>query len=138
MFRHKSGQSPTNSAVDQYYSLAASFFLLFSNSTTLMILDVVRKKEMTCLAISKKLGIAPETVLSTLRSMEQEGILVSHVRSRNTFYGISDPNVLSAFDQILKLPAKKLNRTGSPKKELQANRKKGNKSSETDSVAFVR
>jgi DNA-binding transcriptional ArsR family regulator len=110
----------------------ADFFLSFSDPTALMILDIVRKKEMTSRAMSKKLEIMPDNLLAKLRAMERKGILVSCVRSQNTFYRVSDLHVLKAFDRILELPVRKLKQAGTPKEELRANRRNNNKSSKAD------
>ena len=77
-----------------------------------MILDAVRKKDMTPPAISKKLGIASKTVLDKLKAMEGEGILVSYMRSKDTLYRIANSNIAKAFEQILEFPEKKLKETG--------------------------
>ncbi len=136
MFRTKSGHSRIN--VEESYFLAADFFLSFSNPTALMILNLVRKKELTPLAISKKLGTTAETILPKLRAMERERILISRVSTRNTFYRIADQHIVRAFDQILKFPEKKLTRAGAPETEFQANRRKDGRSCRRDSFSSVR
>jgi predicted transcriptional regulator len=80
-----------------------------------MILAIVRKREMTSLTISKKLGITPRTVLSMLKAMEQEGILVSYVRAKSNYYRVADSQVLRAFDRTLKISARKVKTDGSQK-----------------------
>jgi DNA-binding transcriptional ArsR family regulator len=119
------------------YFLVANFFLFFSNSTALLILDIVRKKEMTSMAISRKLGITPKAAVSKLKRMEREGILVSDVRSQNTFYRVAAPEIIRAFDKILKFPERMLKRADFPKAEIWRNRQKGNKSFRKDSVAPI-
>jgi hypothetical protein len=98
--------------------MIADFFLSFSDPTALMILDLVRKKEMTSRAMSKKLGIKPDPLLAKLRAMEREGILVSFLGSQNVLYRVAAPTIINAFDRILELPARKLKRTSSLKRQL--------------------
>ena len=88
--------------------------------------------------MSKRLRIKPDNLLAKLRSMERKGILVSCVRSQNTFYRVACFHVLKAFDRILEYPANKLKQTGSLKKELSGTPRKGNKPSKAAPVASIR
>ena len=124
MSRLKSIHSQGYSDAEKSYFLAANFFLSFSNSTALMILDIVRKKDMTSMAIADKLGITPKAAVSKLKRMEREGILVSDVRAQNTFYRVVAPEIIRAFDKILKFPERMLKRADSPKAEVRRNRQK--------------
>ncbi len=94
------------------YFLTADFFLSFANPTVLMILDIVRKKEMTSPAISKRLGITSKIVLDKLKAMERDGILVSYVKSKGTFYRIANSAIAKTFEQILEFPERKLKEAG--------------------------
>ena len=118
MPRHRSSRSQTNSDLEKSHCMIADFFLSFSDPTALMILDIVRKKEMTSREISQKLGIGPKAVMAKMKAMERNGIVASCVRSQNTLYRIADLHILKAFDRVLKLPSRKLKRTSSPKREL--------------------
>ena len=79
---------------------------------TLKILDVVRRKEMTPLAISKELGIRFKVVCDRLKAMEAEGILVSRARTKGTFYGIAGSRVAKVFEQVLEFPERRLRLPG--------------------------
>jgi DNA-binding transcriptional ArsR family regulator len=138
MPRHRSSRSQTNSDLEKFHCMIADLFLSFSDPTALMILDIVRKKEMTSRDMSKKLGIKSDTLLAKLRVMERGGILTSCVRAENTLYRVADLHILKAFDRILELPARKLKRTSSPRKELSGATRKDKKSSKTVSVASIR
>jgi DNA-binding transcriptional ArsR family regulator len=138
MPRHRSSQSQTDSDQEKSYCVTADFFLSFSDPTALMILDIVRKKEMTSRAMSKKLGIKPDTLLAKLRAMEREGILVSCVRSQNVLYRVAAPKIIKAFNRILELPARKLKRTSSLKRQLSGATQKRKKPSKTVSGASIR
>ena len=102
MPRHKSNQLRIGLDKDESYLMAADFFLSFSNPSSLMILDIVRKKEMTAEEISKELGIRLNTALVKLNVMERKGILASHVGSQKALYRVADLNILKAFDRILR------------------------------------
>ncbi len=108
MSHARSSQSQIDSNQDKSYCVIADFFLSFADPTTLMILGIVRKKEMTSRAISQKVGIEPDTILAKLKAMERGGILVSCVRHQNILYRVADLHVLKAFDRILELPLRKM------------------------------
>ncbi len=90
--------------------LAADFFLFLSDSTVLMILSAIRRKEMTYLELAGELGIPPLVVFTKLRAMEREGLLVSHFRPRGLFFRVVDNEVAQALEQILAIPKKQLQR----------------------------
>lgn len=102
MPRHRSNHFQIASDDDKSYLATADFFLSFSNPISLMILSVVRKKEMTAEEISKELGIGLNTALVKLNVMERKGILASRVRSQKTLYRVEDLKMLKAFDRILR------------------------------------
>jgi len=81
MPHHGSSRSQTDS---ECHWVTANFFRSFSDPTALMILDIVRKKEMTSRAMSKKLGIKPDILLTTvltkpLKSPEELRVIVEKV-----------------------------------------------------------
>jgi len=120
MSRIRSDGPQTGSELARSYILTANFLLYFATPTVLMILDLVRKKEMTAPAISKRLGMTSRIVLDALKVMEREGILVSYVRSKNTLYRIADSRMAKAFEQILEFPERKLKRAGLSTESVQA------------------
>jgi hypothetical protein len=87
--------------------LASNFFLFFSNPTALMILDTLRKKESTPQGLAKELGIGRKTILSKMKAMEKERILISYAISKDVFYRVANTPILEAFDQILAVPEKR-------------------------------
>lgn len=117
MARHKDyfqiGSDNENS-----YLAVADLFLSLSSPIYLMILSSVRKEEMASEELSKKLGIEPKTAAAKLKSMERMGILASRARSHKIAYRVADLRLLEAFDRILEIPAKRLNKADSSKKEL--------------------
>jgi DNA-binding transcriptional ArsR family regulator len=138
MPRHRSNHFQIASDDDKSYLAAADFFLSFSDPTALMILDIVRKKEMSSSAILKKLGIEPNTVAANLKAMERKGILVSFLRSQNVLYRVAAPPIIKAFNRILELPARKLKRTSSLKRQLSGATQKRKKPSKTVFGASIR
>ena len=110
MSRFKSDHSQTGSELAGSYFLTADLFLYFANPEVLRILDLVRKKEMTSPAISRRLRIRTKIALDKLTAMEREGILISYVRSKETFYRITDSRIAQALEQILEFPERQLKR----------------------------
>ena len=138
MHRHRSSRLGIGLDKDESYSVTADFFLSFSNPTSLMILDIVRKKEMTSEEVPRNLGIKPQTAVTKLNAMERQGILASRVRSQKTIYRVADLKILKAFDWILEFAGKRLKQTGSSEKELSGITRKGKKPSKTVPGAFDR
>ena len=138
MPRIKSDQSQTGSEFAGSYFLTADFFLYFADPTVLIILDLVRKKEMTSIDISKKLGMTAKIVLDTLKAMEREGILVSHARSKTTLYRVADSRIAKAFEQILEFPERKLKRADQSTKSVQPHGPIKTSFSKVDSVRSAR
>ncbi len=122
MSRLKSDHSQTRSELEESYFLTADFFLCFANPEAVRILDLVRKKEMTSLAISGKLGMRTQIVLDKLTAMEREGILISYMKSKNTFYRIADSRIVRALEQILEFPERQLKRADRAAKSAQMHR----------------
>jgi DNA-binding transcriptional ArsR family regulator len=138
MPHHGSSRSQTDSDQEKSYCVTADFFLSFSDPTALMILDIVRKKEMSSSAILKKLGIEPNTVAANLKAMERKGILVSFLRSQNVLYRVAAPQIIKAFNRILELPTRNLKRTSSLKRQLSGAMQKRKKPSKTVAGASIR
>lgn len=111
MSRFESGHSQEGSELAGSYFLTADLFLFFANPAALMILDLVRKREMTSLAITRKLGMNHQNVLDKLRAMEREGLLVSSGQSKSAFFRIANSHISKAFGQILEFPERNLKRT---------------------------
>jgi DNA-binding transcriptional ArsR family regulator len=107
-----SDHSHNGSDSQESYLLMADFMHFFSNSTALMILDMVRRKEMTSIEVAKTLGLSPHTVSTKLKTMEREGILVSHVMPKRIIFRVADSKISRALDQILEIPKKKLGGAG--------------------------
>ncbi len=119
MSRFKSDHSQTGSELTGSYFLTADFFLSLANPEVLRILDLVRKKEMTSPAISRRLRIRAQIALDKLTAMEREGILISYVRSKETFYRITDSRIAQALEQILEFPEIQLKRADRAAKSAQ-------------------
>jgi DNA-binding transcriptional ArsR family regulator len=115
MPRHRLHQFQIGSENDPSYLVAADFFLSFSKPASLLILNAVRKREMTAGEISQGLGIKPEAVSAQSNALQREGILASRIRSEQMLYRVADRRILKAFDRVLESPVKTLQQNGSPK-----------------------
>jgi DNA-binding transcriptional ArsR family regulator len=100
---HLNSEHPLKAASDRgiSYSLMADFLRSFSDPKVLMVLNIVRKEELTPSAISKRLGISQQTASAKLKMMARKGILTSNVNSRSTSYWAADSILLETFDRIL-------------------------------------
>jgi len=73
---------------------------VFSHASRLMILHVLREREMTVAAIAEKLGVVLGTVSPHLLMMKQRGVLLSRKQGNQVFYRLANPKMLLAFDLI--------------------------------------
>ena len=73
---------------------------VFSNASRLMILHILREREMTVAAIAESLGVALGTVSPHLLMMKQRGVLLSLKQGNQVFYHLANPKMLLAFDLI--------------------------------------
>ena len=82
------------------YERHAEMCKVFSNPTRLMILNVLREKEMTVATIAGKLEIALGTVSPHLLMMKRQRVLSSRKKGNQVFYRLANPKMLQAFDLI--------------------------------------
>src|SRR5690242_51169 len=85
------------------YELHAEMCKVFSHSTRLMILNVLRDEEMTVAAIADKLGIVMGTISPHLQMMKRQRVLVFRNQGNQVFYRLANPRMLQAFDLIREL-----------------------------------
>ncbi len=106
------------------YERHAEMCKVFSNSTRLMILNVLRETEMTVAAISEKLGIALGTVSPHLLMMKRQRVLGSRKDGNQVFYRLANPKMLQAFDLIREILYEQMSQEGVLTRQLAQERKK--------------
>jgi predicted transcriptional regulator len=92
---------------DKSHTMIADLFFLFSRSTPLRVLYLLRRKAMTLSEISKSLKLTQKAVLPELIALEIEDVLVSFSKSQRTYYRLSDNHILQVLDLVHKISQKK-------------------------------
>jgi DNA-binding transcriptional ArsR family regulator len=110
------------------YERHAEMCKVFSHSTRLMILNVLREEEMTVAAIADKLGIVMGTISPHLLMMKRQRVLVSRKQGNQVFYRLANPRMLQAFDLIRELLYEQMSQEGLLTRHLERERAKQVKS----------
>lgn len=100
------------------YEHHAEMCKVFSHATRLMILNVLREREMTVAAIAEKLGVALGTVSPHLLMMKHRRVLISRKQGNQVFYRLADPKMLQAFDLIREILYEQMKQHGRLAREL--------------------
>ena len=85
---------------------------VFSNPIRLMILNVLREKEMSVAILADELGEAMGTVSAHLLMMKRQRVLGSRKQGNQVFYSLANPKLLRAFDLIRQILREQMEREG--------------------------
>ena len=85
---------------------------VFSNPIRLMILNVLREKEMSVAALADELGEAMGTVSAHLLMMKRQRVLGSRKQGNQVFYSLANPKLLRAFDLIRQILREQMEHEG--------------------------
>jgi len=88
--------------------ITAQFLSLLSDPTSLMVFNILRKKESDIAAISRQSKITPQIVLNVLNAMKKERIIVSRVKAQTTYYRAASSKLVNAFIRIIDFQKKTL------------------------------
>ena len=85
---------------------------VFSNPIRLMILYVLREREMSVASLADELGLAMGTVSAHLLMMKRQRVLASRKQGNQVFYSLANPKLLRAFDLIREILRDQMRREG--------------------------
>jgi len=85
---------------DQIYSYHAEMCKVFSHPKRLELIDILRNKEMSVGELSERLGLALGNLSQHLAMMRGRHILTSRKEGNVTYYRITNPRILEAFDLL--------------------------------------
>ena len=91
---------------------------MFSNSTRLEILNLLRDKELSVTALIEKTKLSQANISQHLSIMKSKGIVTSNREGKNIYYKLTNPKITKAFDIIRDVLAEKLKKNGKIVKEL--------------------
>jgi len=102
----------------ELYELHAEICKIFSNSTRLEILDLLRDKEMSVTELIEKTKLSQANISQHLSIMKSKGIVASNRKGKNIYYKLTTPKITKAFDIIREVLSEKLKKNGRLVKNL--------------------
>src|SRR3990167_3923348 len=96
----------------ELYTIHAEVCKIFSNSTRLKILNLLRDKEMSVTELIEKTKLSQVNISQHLSIMKSKGIVISDRKGKNIYYKLSNPKIVKAFDIIREVLAEKLKENG--------------------------
>ena len=102
----------------ELYKIHAEMCGVFSNSTRLEILNLLRDKELSVTELIEKIELSQANISQHLSIMKSKGIVVSDRKGKNIYYKLSNPKIIKAFDIIREVLTEKLKENGRIIKKL--------------------
>lgn len=96
----------------ELYKIHAEMCKVFSNSTRLEILNLLRDKEMSVTELIEKTRLSQANISQHLSIMKYQGIVTSNRKGKNIYYRLTNPKIIKAFDIIRDVLAEKLKKNG--------------------------
>ena len=84
----------------ELYKLHAEMCKVFSNSTRLEVLNLLRDKKMSVTELIQKTKLSQANISQHLSIMKSKGIVTSERNGKNIFYYLTNPKIIKAFDII--------------------------------------
>ncbi|MEK6793046.1 MAG: metalloregulator ArsR/SmtB family transcription factor [Nanoarchaeota archaeon] len=84
----------------ELYKIHAEVCKVFSNSTRLEILNLLRDKEMSVTELIEKTKLSQANISQHLSIMKSKGIVTSDRKGKNIYYKLTNPKIIKAFDII--------------------------------------
>lgn len=100
------------------YERHAEMCKVFSHAARLMILNILRDRELSVAAIADRIGLALGTVSPHLLMMKQRRVLVSRKAGNQVIYRLANPKMLQAFDLIREILQEQMFQEGLLAKEM--------------------
>ena len=92
----------------ELYKIHAEMCKVFSNSTRLEILNLLRDNEMSVTELIEKTKLSQANISQHLAIMKYKGIVKSNRKGKNIYYRLINPKIIKAFDIIREVLADKL------------------------------
>ncbi len=92
----------------ELYKLHAEMCKVFSNSTRLEILNLLRDKQLSVTELIEKTKLSQANISQHLSIMKSKGIVTSNREGKNIYYKLTNPKIIKAFDIIREILAEKI------------------------------
>ncbi|MFA5797428.1 MAG: metalloregulator ArsR/SmtB family transcription factor [Candidatus Woesearchaeota archaeon] len=100
------------------YEIHAETCKIFSNSTRLEILNLLRDKEMSVTELIEKTKLSQANISQHLSIMKSKDIVTSDRKGKHVYYKLTNPKIIKAFDIIREVLTEKLKENKKIIKEL--------------------
>ena len=100
------------------YQIHAEMCKVFSNSTRLEILNLLRDKQLSVTELIEKTKLSQANISQHLSTMKSKGIVTSNRKGKNIYYKLTNPKIIKAFDIIKDVLVEKLKNNGRIVKSL--------------------
>ena len=90
------------------YKIHAEMCKVFSNSTRLEILNLLRDKEMSVTELIEKTKLSQANISQHLSIMKSKGIVTSSRKGKNIYYRLTKLKIIKAFDIIREVLSERL------------------------------
>ena len=104
----------------EMYKIHAEMCKVFSNSTRLEILNLLRDKELSVTELIEKTKLSQANISQHLSIMKSQGIVTSNRKGKNINYKLTNPKIIKAFDIIREVLAERLKKNGKIIKDYEA------------------
>ncbi|MBS3114255.1 winged helix-turn-helix transcriptional regulator [Candidatus Woesearchaeota archaeon] len=102
----------------ELYKLHADMCKVFSNSTRLEILNLLRDKELSVTELIEKTKLSQANISQHLSIMKSKGIVTSNRKGKNIYYKLTNPKIVKAFDIIREVLMDRLRKNSKIVEEL--------------------
>ena len=92
----------------ELYEIHAEMCKVFSNSTRLEILNLLRDKELSVTELIEKTKLSQANISQHLSIMKSKGIVISNRKGKNIYYKLTNPKIIKAFDIIREVLSERL------------------------------
>ena len=97
----------------ELYEIHAEMCKVFSNSTRLEILNLLRDKERSVTELIEKTKLSQANISQHLSIMKSKGIVTSSRKGKNIYYRLTNPKIIKAFDIIREVLSERLEKNRS-------------------------
>ena len=92
----------------ELYKIHAELCKVFSNSTRLEILNLLRDNELSVTELIEKTKLSQANISQHLSIMKSKWVVISDRKGKNIYYRITNPKIIKAFDIIREVLTKRL------------------------------
>ena len=96
----------------ELYEIHAEMCKVFSNSTRLEILNLLRDKELSVTELIEKTKLSQANISQHLSIMKFKSIVTSNRKGKNIYYKLINPKIIKAFDIIREVLVEQLKAHG--------------------------